>query len=49
MEVQPAGPKQKTSRLAPTLAILLIVLVALTLIGVGLVLAGPAYGGQAAL
>ncbi|MDE0652973.1 MAG: hypothetical protein OXI26_04935 [bacterium] len=49
MEVEGARPKQKTSRLAPTLAVLLIVLVVLTLIGVGLALAGPAYAGHTAL
>lgn len=47
MEVEPARPK--TKRLAPTLAILLVLLVVLTLIGVGLVLAGPAYAGHTAL
>lgn len=43
MEVAPARPKHKTSRLAPKLTALLVLIVVLTLIAVGLVLAGPAY------
>ena len=48
MEVNSVTPKQKTRKLAPSLAILLVLLVVLTLIGVGLVLAGPAYAAQPA-
>ena len=49
MGVEPARPKQKTSMLAPRLMALLVLVVVITLIAVGVVLAGPAYAGHAEL
>ena len=48
MEVDPARPQQTTRVRTHKLFLLLILVAVLTLIGVGLVLAGPAYAVHAA-
>ena len=49
MGVESARRQQKTGMLAPKLMIFLILVVVLTLIAVGIVLAGPVYAGQTEL
>ncbi len=45
MSIEPAGPNQKIRTLAPRVTVVVVLIAVVTLIAVGLVLAGPAYAG----